>query len=255
MAFNASKNLLCFPDAYAEEHKSSGPPQPSLLCLPTELRLRIFYYAFEDPNEYHRPCHRPWEPLRPPYFNVEYHKNVLRASRHFRTLYWGTESMSSLLRINRQLHREAEEVLYTQFLVRWVAPLQHFVGFTKMISSSARQTLRHIEIQICLSGPSFDKGEERPEIEETKKILEGVVANLTGLRSVKANFAISKAGSGRDRPTSLQAKYADTIMELLYVFRNIDRVILPHPPLTQLTPDVSWEIFDDCRKRLEARAW
>src|SRR5947207_6015960 len=79
-----------------------------LLHLPTEIRIEILYYVLlcpvpSDSNDATKVC------LGLNDFEI----SVARGTDH---RYWGTERMTRLLRVNHQLHAEAEEVLYTSFL-------------------------------------------------------------------------------------------------------------------------------------------
>jgi hypothetical protein len=68
----------------------------------------------------------------------------------------GTEEMSRLLRVNRQVHEEAKEVLYTKFrfIIRPTTIKVHPHRLRKKLGGRAGLFIRHIGIPIVLS-PSF----------------------------------------------------------------------------------------------------
>jgi hypothetical protein len=68
----------------------------------------------------------------------------------------GTEEMSRLLRVNRQVYEETKEVLYTKFrfIIRPTRIQRHTHRLRKHLGGRAGQSIRHNGIPIVLS-PSF----------------------------------------------------------------------------------------------------
>jgi len=105
--------------------------QSKLLSLPPELRRQIFRLALTAPK------------------NQYFQKNRVIVDVVIGGLgsaYWGTKAMSSLLRVNRQIHAEAKNVLYTDSVFRF-APSVTIAGLKKWfdrLSDYGRTMIRHI---------------------------------------------------------------------------------------------------------------
>src|SRR5438034_10299019 len=79
-----------------------------LLHLPVEIRLEILHFAILCPI----PCDS-CDAAKVCLGSSDFRHASIRNRQRY---YWGTERMTRLLRVNHQLHAEAEEVLYTSFL-------------------------------------------------------------------------------------------------------------------------------------------
>lgn len=83
-------------------------PPISLLTLPSELRHQIFRLALTSTGRQH------------------FHKDCVVVDVVIGSLesaYWGTKAMSPILCVNKQVHREAEYILYAESIFRFAPRL------------------------------------------------------------------------------------------------------------------------------------
>ncbi|KAF2455706.1 hypothetical protein BDY21DRAFT_373311 [Lineolata rhizophorae] len=87
------------------------------LRIPPELRLYIFYLVLQSQAD--TETTEMWPPASIPITCNPRNNNYLKTSlpHHWPSIfrYWGSPRMAAALRLNRQLHREATDVLYTRF--------------------------------------------------------------------------------------------------------------------------------------------
>lgn len=131
---------------------SSSPGQKDtmtshLLRLPTELRLRIYDYALSVPNEYN---------IDKPMIVVNDRGNSFTSRGRYRALQmcpsWVGEDGTTrkLLRVNRLIHDEAEDFLYSRntLFFRNSFDLDHLGGFLDTLSETARSRIRSVGFEV-----------------------------------------------------------------------------------------------------------
>ena len=124
---------------------------PTLLTLPPEIRDQIWEYTLEDPfydpdtsNDLCPSASSPTTAIVQP-----------REIHHCETidLYWGLEPMTRLLRVNRQIHDEATQVLYERFTFELSAiddTCQAIKGFFATISARQKKFIRTVTIRLAV---------------------------------------------------------------------------------------------------------
>ncbi|KAJ5573914.1 uncharacterized protein N7459_008341 [Penicillium hispanicum] len=126
---------------------ANHPVKPSqFLQLPTELRLKIYDYAFSVPNDY----------LDKPLIVVHDRGNVFTARGRYRALSmcpsWVGEdgTARNLLAVNRQIHDEAEDHLYAQHTLffRHSVDLDRLGDFLDTLSATARRRIHSVGFEV-----------------------------------------------------------------------------------------------------------
>ncbi|CAG7926777.1 unnamed protein product [Penicillium olsonii] len=118
----------------------------SLLRLPAELRLKIYEYALTVPNEY----------LDKPMIVIDDRGKSFTARGQYRALsmnpHWEGEDGTArrLLAVNRQIHDEAEDYLYSTHTLffRNSFNLDRLAAFLGTLSATARRRIRSIGFEI-----------------------------------------------------------------------------------------------------------
>ncbi|KAL1860131.1 hypothetical protein Plec18170_002080 [Paecilomyces lecythidis] len=117
-----------------------------LLRLPAELRLKIYEYALAVPNEY----------MDQPLIVVNDRGNTFTARGRYRALSmcpsWVGEDGTArkLLAVNRQIHDEAEDLLYSQYTFFFLNSfnLERAGEFLDTLSATARSRIRSVGFEI-----------------------------------------------------------------------------------------------------------
>lgn len=120
--------------------------QSLLLQLPTELRLRIYDYALRVPNDI----------LNKPLIVVRDRGNIFTTRGRYRALNmcpsWVGEDGTTrkLLSVNRQIHEEAEDYLYSHrtLFFRNSFDLDRLGDFLDTLSPTARRSIRSIGFEV-----------------------------------------------------------------------------------------------------------
>ncbi|KAL3443398.1 hypothetical protein BJX65DRAFT_285420 [Aspergillus insuetus] len=123
------------------------------LDLPRELRDMVYFYALRPPAAHEYIVEIPEDGKE----RIRQDEMPVSLSNAWDSDDWtGTEEMSRLLRVNRQVYEEAKEVLYTKFsfVIRPTTIQLHTHRLRKQLGGRAGQFVRHIGIPIVLS-PSF----------------------------------------------------------------------------------------------------
>ncbi|KAJ5534204.1 hypothetical protein N7527_000458 [Penicillium freii] len=126
-------------------HTSISPSR--LLQLPAELRLKIYEYALDVPNEYL---------VSKPMIVLGDHGNTFTARGQYRALsmspHWVGEDGTArkLLAVNRQLHNEVEDYLYSThtLFLRNSFNLDRLADFLDTLSATARARIRSVGFEI-----------------------------------------------------------------------------------------------------------
>lgn len=124
-----------------------GDMTSHLLRLPTELRLKIYEYALSVPNEYS---------IDRPMIVVDDRGNAFTSRGRYRALQmcpsWVGEDGTTrkLLRVNRLIHDEAEDFLYSRntLFFRNSFDLNHLGAFLDTLSETARSRIRSVGFEV-----------------------------------------------------------------------------------------------------------
>ena len=188
------------------------PFHPTALfwTLPLEIREEIYYYALFQPPEHCTPddCIR---------FESA---NIVKPK-----VWWATERMTRLLRVTRQVHDEAEAVLYSRFKFCFPYYTDTELVHTVLdpLSPRARDSLRTIELIVVLrcripsEGGYADFGSKRNEA-IWKEAFSLLVELLPGLRNV--NFGI--AFVGMKVPEEEQTHVVDSALRIASPLKNVE---------------------------------
>ncbi|MCJ1366011.1 hypothetical protein MMC16_005136 [Acarospora aff. strigata] len=187
---------------------SDKPASPPCLfmTLPLELRQEVYYYALLGPPSYGIPQD---------FIHIE-----TAGSKIYDTYYWGSEQMTRLLRVNRQIHHEAEEVLYTRF--QFGFPLyvrtQLVHDVLDPLSARARSLIRRVGLYIVLrTFPGPGAKQAAPLWKDAFALL---VRLLPGLREAK--LAIGFVGG--DVPESQRGQVVELALRIASPLRNIEEL-------------------------------
>lgn len=200
----------------------SGPP-PTLLTLPTEVRLEILHYALCDPS------------LAPTHPNTilvsalpEYNDPKEREGFENPKLFYGTTEMSSLFVLCRRIHTELEEILFTRFIFSFplYSRLKN-VQFPKIISPQACDILREIMVAVHLDfgvlvTEELTESHNWARMAHAQNTLRYLKLQFPGLRKIHLNVEFLK-GKIRDGLEDAVVKkkvkiFADQLMELVVGF-------------------------------------
>lgn len=217
-------------------------PRTHLLQLPVELRLRIFFYALEDPYDGNYTKGSSPVPDR-----SWIHCVLPKDSGNVHPAYYsyrGTELMSRLLRINKQSHDEIEKVLYTEFRF---AVRDCVDAFLNRLSPKAVSLIRHIFVWHTIE-MSSERSLLRSAQEDTMKF-HTLAARLPGLRSVRMLVVFIGL-----IPVERRAELVNRIMKLLYEFRNVQdlKLLDSHDPTFSRQ---RMDVIKACQLRLAAKLW
>ncbi|KAL4887816.1 hypothetical protein BDV59DRAFT_189862 [Aspergillus ambiguus] len=124
----------------------STPNDSPLLQLPFEIRLMIYEYAVTVPNDY----------MDRPLIVVHDRGNTFTARGRYRALSmcpsWVGEDgkVRSLLSVNRQLHNEVEDYLYSRNTLFFMNSfnLDHLGAFLDTLSATARTRIRSVGFEV-----------------------------------------------------------------------------------------------------------
>ncbi|EAW12803.1 uncharacterized protein ACLA_012310 [Aspergillus clavatus NRRL 1] len=127
--------------------RSTTTKQSSFFRLPPELRLKIYEYALAVPNEY----------TDRPLIVVNDRGNTFTSRGQYRALsmcpsWVGQDGTArSLLSVNRQIHDEAEDFLYSRNTLFFLNSfdLNRLGAFLDTLSATARSRIRSVGFEIC----------------------------------------------------------------------------------------------------------
>ncbi|KAF7171174.1 hypothetical protein CNMCM5623_003586 [Aspergillus felis] len=131
----------------ARSPRNTPPKQSAFFRLPPELRLKIYEYALAIPNEY----------TDRPLIVVNDRGNSFTSRGRFRALsmcpsWVGQDGTArNLLSVNRQIHDEAEDFLYSRHTLFFLNSfdLSRLGAFLDTLSETARSRIRSVGFEIC----------------------------------------------------------------------------------------------------------
>lgn len=214
-------------------------PVALLWKLPLEVREEIYYYAVSQPPEKNTP--------------VNQIRNV-GAVRLFEG-WWGTEPMSRILRVNRQIHDEAEAVLYSQY--KFCFPnytdtdLVHRV--LDPMSVRARHLLGRIELFYIVRTHTIPRpGYPAPTSEriehQWKDAFSLLVELLPGLREAEIGIGFV----GGDMPEDQRREVVEVALRIASPLKYVEK--LGVHPAGKYEGQRS-ETFRDIAERVRNRSW
>jgi hypothetical protein len=182
-----------------------SPTTSALLAFPLEIRRAIYFYALLPSPEYR-------QVLRP-----------LRAKR--KNSWWGTEEMSKVLIINRQLHWEMEEVLYSSFEFSFMETTPYNIqGFLDVLSPRARYLIQHVSCSITMN-VRIRESIRQSYFNNWKACFEVMCKEMPGLRRIALQFRFL----GISNTSSMRRASLESMMDLVNVFRSGQEVsLLPY---------------------------
>lgn len=157
--------------------------------------------------------------------------------------------MTSVLLVNRQMHMEAEDVLYSTFrfgLPQYLdaALVRDFLG---SLSPRAVHLIRNVTVHVVLR---MD-GKGAHIVKQWREAFEALVREVSRLRSVVV--AVDFVGSPVEEEVRRKG-LVDTVLGLAGVFKGVESLELAYrdrgPQFQQRT-----DIVRDCKERIRARVW
>ena len=198
----------------------SSNPQPSnssahLLGLPTELRRNIFELALvAETSMFREPYHTIARPFDRPVVVVNLDGRIGIARSHDPSYgsFWGSESMTRLMRVNKLFYEEVFDIIYSTFGIyvpfwRLDKEIGHWIRWLKEHNPRALHKIRHFCIFSCLYGDEFALGIWSYPNDQCIQIVE----NFGGLKSVTIQVLFIES-SLEELKKSLLPKYVDTIV-------------------------------------------
>ncbi|KAF2815955.1 uncharacterized protein BDZ99DRAFT_514579 [Mytilinidion resinicola] len=246
------------------------PPRSRFLELPTELRLRIYSFSFSDPDLGRRPKYIQRSEVA--ILSDEFLRN--------RPGFWGTEKMTRILRVNKQIHDEAMEVLYKEFSF-WLGPLSDFVPTTyrssrrpvrtpdELLSAKPLSLVRHIEITLFLrlqqfytySGVPADPTQLSPPVTipsvptmdpflaMERSALKRVIARMPAIKSVTLWIGVPYIRV----PDGAKARMVYHVVEVGRVLKGIDKIVLNFDRRVEGYADDDTDghrVYEECTEKL-----
>ena len=195
---------------------SSARPTSCLLDrLPAEIRVEIYHYAFLQPCFMTSPSDEAdiiaKSEARDPGLGS---RIILRRP----AVYWGTESMTRLLRVCHQVHNEALPVLYARFTFCWPSYTNYRLVQTVLdpLRAVARECIRSIKLCIVLQAPRLI-----PHFDQWRAAFSRIAASLPSLLDVTVYL------SWMDRmciPASSVRLVVERGLNLLRPLRNVKKL-------------------------------
>lgn len=164
-----------------------SPPSP-FLALPFEIRAEILFYTFKHPFP---PPTTPTTTIRPTINTVRRNfipwKDLHRIQQR-RGRWWGSREMTYLLLINRQIHDEAESVLFKHFIFLVRPQMQNMNAMQKFmstrLSNPARGFITRLRIIWQFRAIGFIDA-------ELSKVYSLLISKLPSLKAVAVAIRIS----------------------------------------------------------------
>ncbi|MCJ1485554.1 hypothetical protein MMC06_005729 [Schaereria dolodes] len=219
------------------------------LNLPVEIRSKIYYHAFLHPD-----------PIRgcPPHKIHVLEPKTAHATRWSGHPWWGTEPMTRLLRINHQIHDEAEKVLYTRFCIGF--PLHVTTQIVRKLlipmSDQARSSIRSVGVCIALlTKPFFPLGSVTLNRALGSVSKENVwrdafaliVELLPRLQSVDMSIIIT----GGDVEGELRRRTVDSAIRIASPLKGVKHLTIR----THKSTERQQVLVDDIKERVQAGIW
>lgn len=209
--------------------------------LPLEIREEIYYYALFQPPQYKTPG--DWVGI------------VSAPPMYYDTTWWGTEKMTRTLRASRQVHSEAEAVLYSRF--HFCFPYYTDTKFVHTVvgsvSARARSLIRSIRVYVvlrCRIPPDggYADGTSRGNEVKWKGAFSLLVELLPGLRVV--DYAV--AFVGLKVPDHEQRHVVDLALRVGRPLKNVEKLTVS--PMGDFEGQ-RLEIWRDVMQRVHAGSW
>jgi hypothetical protein len=230
---------------------------PTLLGLPVEVRRQILQEAFLvscSPG----PLHRFANPFG---LQLYFASSVPSAKLDLSTYGgWGREQMSTILRLNRQLHSEAIEVLYGgPFVFEFCNSTRaNNVRLWLDVLGDKKKLVKHVGVSVVLDlemlsiigGPYVDGAKKQVEVKrEAWSILKEELVSLQSVR-VQIDFVSRIRGGppGRER-------LLDEIMGLLGAFRGVKTIRIEQGQFAYKEFEERAHVLETCIERVERGEW
>jgi len=220
------------------------PSKAHLLRLPVEIRLRIISHALLPPP----PRNDPSLDLTLVLVDISatHKKDVKERPDEY---YWGTSRMTPLLLVNRQIHVEAEDVLYSDFRFGFPHYLDAALvrGFLGSLSPRAVRLIRNVTVHVVLRMDG--KGGRAEKL--WGKAFDALVREVPRLRSV--NFVVDFVGMPVEKEGRRKG-LVDAVMGLAGVFKGVE--ILEVARRDRGPRFMLWkDIMRECIERIRAGVW
>jgi hypothetical protein len=216
-----------------------------LLSLPVEIRLKIFFYALQ----------------RRSFFGGDFRGHIIQAvlgekqrkihRNGYNSPYWGPERMTRLLRVCKQIHDEAEGVLYRNFIIDWpqFACACSVPVLLSKRSPRFKELVRFIAVRLRQDEHNH-RGAWTLRQRQMKQqaLYKALLAELPALRSV--SMSVSFVGRG-PIDEAKKGMLVDNIVRLAGVFRDIDKLELSY--LTVGPDGTREQIVREARERIRRK--
>lgn len=225
-----------------------SPPSP-FLALPFEIRAEILFYTFKHPY--------PPTPIRPTINTVR--SNFI----HWQDLHriqqrgwWGSREMTYLLLVNRQIHEEAEMVLFKHFIFLVRPQMQNMDAMQKFMSARLSTTARAFITRLRIIWQFRAIGFTDAELSKVYSLL---ISELPNLNTVAVAVRISTPQTEKLFGFNLLSGFNTGDMEKLIVIRMMI-VLEPFKKLGYLDVSCSESspmksAVQECRRRISTGDW
>lgn len=224
-------------------------PPSQFLALPFEIRAEILFYTFKHPY--------PPTPIRPTIDTVRINfipwQDLHRIQQRG---WWGSREMTYLLLINRQIHEEAEKVLFKRFIFLVRPQMQNMHAMQKFmsvrLSTAARGFITRLRIIWQFRAIGFIDA-------ELSKVYSLLMSELPNLKAVAVAVRISTPQTEKLFGYNLLSGFNIGDMEKLIVIRMMI-VLEPFKQLKHLEVSCSEaspmkSAVQDCRRRIKTGDW
>jgi hypothetical protein len=234
------------------------------------LRLRIYFFSFDDPDLARRPK------------NIQRLEVAILSDQFLRNRpgFWGTERMTRILRVNKQVYEEAREVLYKEFSF-WLGPLSDFVPGAyrsirrpvrtpdDMLNAKALSLVRHIEITLFLRLQQFYTYSGIPEdfshldtmgvtsaipsmdpfLAMQRSALQRAITRMPAIKSVTLWVGVPYIRI----PDGAKARMVYHVVEIARILRGIDSIVLNFDRQVEGYADADTDghrVYEECTEQL-----
>ena len=154
--------------------------------------------------------------------------------------------MSRILRVQKQLHFEAEEILYGSFQFSFLHTTPYNIqGFLESLSPRARHLIRNVSYSIVMNGRIKDSIWQG-QFENWKACLKVMCNEMPGLREV----AIQLRFLGGLATGNMRTTFTESIMDLVSIFGRGQHTSLVSYDGTSPVDKQGAEIVEDCKKMI-----
>ena len=154
--------------------------------------------------------------------------------------------MSRILRVNKQLHWETEEILYSGFEFSFLDTTPYNLqGFLEALSPRARSLIQHVSWSINMNGRIRDSIRQG-HIENWKACFKVMCKEIPSLRKVALQFRFL----GGLATSNMRTTFIASMMDLVSVFDKGKDVSLLSYDGTSPVDKQGAEIVNDCRRMI-----